>query len=112
MELLTAAYEAFNARNIERALATMHPEVEWPNGMDGGWVHGRDAVRAYWKRQWGSIDPCVEPRRFRTDEAGRVVVDAHQVVRDRGGAIITDQMVQHVYVIEDGLIRRMEIRKA
>jgi hypothetical protein len=32
-------------------------------------------------------------------------------VRDRGGAVVTDQMVQHVYVIDNGLIRRMEIRK-
>jgi len=111
MEPLTTAYEAFNARDIERALATMHPAVEWPNGMEGGWLHGHDAVRAYWTRQWGMIDPHVEPRRFSTAEPGRVVVDVHQVVRDRAGTIVTDQMFQHVYDIENGLIRRMEIRK-
>src|SRR3989442_855797 len=33
-DLLTAAYDAFNARDIERALAAMHPEVDWPNGME------------------------------------------------------------------------------
>jgi hypothetical protein len=71
----------------------MHPDVEWPNGMEGGFIHGREAVRAYWTRQWGMI------------------VDVHQVVRDRAGTIVTDQMVQHVYDIENGLIRRMEIRK-
>jgi len=109
MELLTAAYEAFNARDIERALATMHPDVEWPNGMEGGYVHGREAVRAYWTRQWTTIDPHVEPRGFRAD-GQRVVVDAHQVVRDRAGAIVTDRMVQHVYDFDSGLIRRMEIR--
>jgi nuclear transport factor 2 (NTF2) superfamily protein len=109
MELLTTAYEAFNARDIERALATMHPDVEWPNGMEGGYVHGRDGVRAYWTRQWTIIDPHVEPRGFRPD-GQRVVVDVHQVVRDRAGAIVTDRMVQHVYDIDSGLIRRMEIR--
>jgi len=111
MELLTAAYDAFNARDIDRALAAMHPDVEWPNGMEGGYVHGREAVRAYWTRQWTMIDPRVEPRRFTTEAEGRIVVDVHQVVRDRGGAVVTDQMVQHVYVIDSGLIRRMEIRK-
>lgn len=110
-ELLAAAYDAFTARDIERALARMHPEVDWPNGMEGGDVHGRDGVRDYWVRQWRLIDPHVEPRRFATDDAGRIVVDVHQVVRDRSGTIVTDQMVQHVYVVEDGLIRRMEIRK-
>ena len=58
------------------------------------------------------IDPHVEPRHFGTDETGRIVVDIHQVVRDREGRVLTDQMVQHIYVIQDGLIRRMEIRKS
>ena len=111
MEPLITAYAAFNARDIDRALATMHRDVQWPNGMEGGWLHGRDAVRAYWTRQWSMIDPRVEPRRFSMDDGGRVVVDVHQVVRDRAGTIVTDQMVQHVYDLEDGLIRRMEIRK-
>jgi len=39
------------------------------------------------------------------------VVDVHQVVRDREGRVLTDQMLQHIYVIQDGLIRQMEIRK-
>ena len=111
MQLLTTAYEAFNARDIERALATMHPDVEWPNGMEGGFMRGRDAVRAYWTRQWGMIDPRVEPRRFSTDDCGRVVVEVHQIVRDHTGTVVTDQIVQHTYDVEHGLIRRMEIRK-
>jgi hypothetical protein len=68
-------------------------------------------VRDYWSRQWRLIDPHVEPRAFATDDTGRVVVDVHQVVRDGSGAVVTDRMVQHVYVIEDGLIRHMEIRQ-
>jgi hypothetical protein len=57
------------------------------------------------------IAPRVEPRGFRVDEHGRTVVDVHQVVRDGSGRIVTDQIVQHVYQIEDGLIRWMKIRK-
>ena len=109
-ELLTQAYAAFNARDIARALALMHPAVEWPNGMEGGYVHGHDAVRDYWTRQWRQIDPHVAPRRFATDEAGRTVVEVHQVVRDLSGRVVADRMVQHVYAIEGGLIRHMEIR--
>ena len=109
-DLLVAAYEAFNARDIERALAAMHPDVEWPNGMDGGYVHGHDGVREYWSRQWGQIDPRVEPQRFTVDDRGRVVVDVHQVVRGRSGAILADRMVQHIYTIDAGLIAHMEIR--
>jgi ketosteroid isomerase-like protein len=110
-DLLAHIYAAFNNRDIDAVLAVMHPEVDWPNGMEGGRVHGHAAVRDYWTWQWGVIDPHVEPRRFTTDEAGRIVVDVHQVVRGLTGGVLSDQMVQHVYAVQDGLIRSMEIRK-
>jgi len=109
-DLLSGAYDAFNARDIAAALAVMHPDVDWPNGLEGGRIHGRGGVRDYWTRQWSVIDPHVEPRRYGTDESGRVIVEVHQVIRDRAGAVIADQMVQHVYVVQDGLIRRMDIK--
>jgi ketosteroid isomerase-like protein len=58
--LLAAAYAAFNARDIESALALMHPDVVWPNGMEGGTVVGQGAIREYWRRQWGMINPSVD----------------------------------------------------
>jgi hypothetical protein len=111
-ELLTSAYAAFNARDIDAVLATMHLDVEWPNGMEGGYVHGHREVREYWTRQWRAIDPHVEPRAFVAAPDGRIVVDVHQVVRDTAGNVVADQMVQHIYRIEYGLIRSMEIRKS
>ena len=52
-ELLRRAYAAFNARDIDAVLSMMHPNVEWPNAMEGGYVYGHDGVREYWTRQWG-----------------------------------------------------------
>jgi hypothetical protein len=109
--LLRKAYEAFNARDLEAALATMKPDVEWPNGMEGGTVHGRAGVREYWTRQWKILDPQVEPKKFATDSTGRVVVEVHQVVRDLTGKELLNRMVEHVYSIEGGLIQNMEIRE-
>jgi ketosteroid isomerase-like protein len=109
--VIATAYGAFNARDIDRALQVMHPDVEWANGLEGGYVHGHEAVRDYWTRQWTLIDPRVEPRRFTTDDAGRIMVDVHQIVRDLTGRVMSDQMVQHVYEIKDGLVERLEIRK-
>jgi RNA polymerase sigma-70 factor, ECF subfamily len=111
-DLLSSAYDAFNARDIDSVLAVMHPDVDWPNGWEGGWVHGHDAVRAYWTRQWQAIDPHVEAVEFDTDDSGRTVVTVHQVVRDLSGNVIADGMVEHVYSIEGGSIRRMEIRES
>jgi hypothetical protein len=104
-------YEAFNARDIDAALAGMHPDVDWPNGMEGGRVHGRDAVRAYWRRQFALIDSHVEPESFR-DTGGRIEVRVHQVVRDPGGALLSESHVQHAYTLRDGLVARMDIEDA
>jgi hypothetical protein len=35
----------------------------------------------------------------------------HTIVHDQEGTLVADQMIQHVYRIEDGLIRSMEIRQ-
>ena len=109
--LLRRAYEAFNTRDVEAALALMHPDVDWPNGMEGGREVGRDAVRAYWMRQFGLIDSRVDPVGFEWDPEGRVVVDVHQVVRDLDGELLSDGLVQHVYTFRAGLVTHMEIRE-
>jgi len=111
-ELLIAAYQAFNARDIDAILAVMHPDLDWPNGMEGGRVNGRENVRQYWTRQWGVLDPRVEPVSIEDDAAARNVVRVHQVVRDLAGNLVVDQFVEHVYTIRDGLIERMDIREA
>lgn len=108
-ELLIAAYSNFNARALDAVLALMHNDVDWPNGMEGGRVHGDQGVRDYWTRQWGMLDPHVEPVSFRTDDSGRTIVTVHQVVRSLSGDVLVDQMLEHAYLIEDGLIRRMDI---
>jgi hypothetical protein len=110
-KLLRAAYTAFNARDIGAVLALMHPDVGWPNGMEEGRVRGHSGVRSYWERQWAMIDSHVEPLRFSRDPGDRTTVEVHQVVRDLAGKIVSDQIVQHVYTIQDNLIQRMDITK-
>ena len=109
-ELLRRAYTAFNARDIDAVLSMMHPDVEWPNGMEGGYVYGHDGVRAYWTRQWGLIDPIVEPQAFSTEPDGRILVEVHQRVLDKDGGTLLEGRVQHIYSIRDGLVWHMEIR--
>ena len=108
--LLVEMYGAFNARDVERILAAMTPDVDWPNGLDGGRIHGREAVRDYWLEQWSVIDPRVEPVAFTTDADGRMVVEVQQVIRNMAGHITAERVVEHVYEFRDGLIARMEIR--
>jgi ketosteroid isomerase-like protein len=110
IELLRTVYAAFNRREIDDVLALMDSDVDWPNGWEGGRVLGKAAVRDYWTRQFKAIDPHVEPKGFTVEADGRIAVEVHQVVRDRSGQLVVDQMIQHVYEVRDGLIRSMEIR--
>jgi hypothetical protein len=110
IELLGEAYRHFNVRDIDGVLRLMELDVEWPNGMEGGWVFGQEAVRQYWTRQWLQVDPHVKPVGFRAED-GKTVVLVEQVVRDLKGVILQDRKVEHVYTLDNGLIQRMEIRE-
>ena len=109
--ILKQTYRHFNDRNIDATLAVMHPEVDWPNGMEGGIEHGHEAVRNYWTRQWALIDPHVEPVQFNREEDGRINITVHQVVHDMNGNLLIDHVIHHIYTIQDGLIKSMEIIK-
>jgi ketosteroid isomerase-like protein len=111
IELLQRIYAAFNRRDIESVLAAMQDNVDWPNGMEGGRVLGKAGVRDYWRRQFEVLDPNVEPKNFTKKADGRIAIDVHQVVHDKSGKLVVDQMIQHEYEIRDGLIQRMEIRE-
>ena len=85
--LLRDIYAAFNARDVEAALPSMHPEVDWPNAWEGGRVSGREAVR-------GLLAPAVRCRSIRASSrdgsptptrATGVVVAVHQLVRALDG---------------------------
>ena len=88
--LITEAYQAFNARNIDAVLEVLSPEVMWANGM---------------------IDPHVEPLSITRQADGRIHVSVHQVVRDKAGALLVNETVVHLYEIENGLVQRMDIVK-
>ena len=85
IELLKRIYDRFNARDIDRVLAVLADDVAWANGMDGGHVHGREAVREYWTRQWTLVSPHVEPVSFHRTADGAIIVEVRQTVRDLEG---------------------------
>jgi hypothetical protein len=108
-ESIHTAYDAFNARDIDRVLNLLSPDVAWPNGWEGGVVHGRSAVRDYWTRQWAAIDPRVDPITLQWLDPNVVRVLVHQVVRTLDGNLLSDSNVVHTYTFSGGLIERMEI---
>ena len=40
---------------------------------------------------------------------GKIHVTVHQVIRDKAGALLAEQNVEHIYQFENGLVQRMDI---
>ncbi len=117
--LLRRIYDLFNARDIEGVLAELADDVVWANGMDGGHVQGHDALRAYWTRQWGVVNPHVEAVSFRRAADGAIIAEVRQSVRDLEGKPLqaqthglTDKTVGHVFRFRDGKVACFDIEDA
>jgi hypothetical protein len=108
-DLIKKAYSAFNERNIDKALSTMHSYIQWPKAFEGGYVSGHEEIRKYWTRQWTEINPNVVPSGINERQNGAVEVIVHQIVRDLQDNLMFDGIVKHIYTIQDGLLRRMDI---
>jgi len=90
IELLRAAYAAFNARD-NAALATMTPDVAWPKAFEGGSAHGHQksaltgrsngprSIRT-WSRflfTWRMLDGILVGASGRARPSGTVLADEH-----------------------------------
>jgi hypothetical protein len=108
---LRRLYDAFNARDLDALIAAMTEDVDWPNVWEGGRLHGRDAVRDYWTRQWARIDPQLELLAITERLDCRYAVRVRQVVRSLSGELLGDRELVHVYELRDGLIARMTVQE-
>ena len=101
-------YQNFNKRNIDLVIACMTGDVQWANGMDGGYVYGHDGVRVYWIKQFESISSNVTP--LEMEEKNNVVkVKVHQVVHDLNGTLLSDDIVYHFFTLKNGKIAIFDI---
>jgi hypothetical protein len=85
----------------------MTEDVTWPKASEGGKVVGKQAIRAYWIRQW--FDPHVGPLAITEENGGKVRVKVHQLVKSLQGDVLSDSEVFHVYTVETGLIAAMDL---
>ena len=119
VKVLEHIYDRFNARDIDGVLIALTDDVAWANGMDGGHVHGREAVRAYWTRQWAMISPFVEPVGFQRTADGAILAEVRQSIRDLEGKPLEgqthgleDKTVGHVFRFKEGKVARFDIQDA
>lgn len=119
VEMIKRIYASFNARDIDAVLAVLSDDVVWANGMEGGHINGREAVRDYWTRQWAVISPHVEPVAFEETPDGAVAVEVIQSVFDLEGRPLEnqshglkDKTVTHVFRMQGDKIVRFDIGDA
>ncbi|HSB92650.1 MAG TPA: nuclear transport factor 2 family protein [Flavitalea sp.] len=102
-------YKNFNLRKIDEVLAQMIQDVKWANGMEGGYVHGQDAVRDYWTRQFAIISSTVTPLEIEEEEDETVKIKVHQVVHDLNGQLLADEKVYHFFMLQNNKIAEFHI---
>ncbi len=117
IERLRRLYHRFNARDIDGVLMDVTEDVVWANGMAGGHVHGRAALRAYWTHQWSLVSPHVEPLGFDRTTDGAIIAWVRQSVRDLEGKPLEgqthglmDKTVGHIFYLREGKVARFDIR--
>lgn len=108
-QLLRQSYAAFNARDARAATDALAVDVEWPDQLEGGTMHGPRAVGAYWERQWLVLSPMFEIKHVEEDSEGHTVVTLLQTVHGRDGQPISQGLVRHVYEFKAGLVKRMRV---
>ncbi|MDT9600249.1 nuclear transport factor 2 family protein [Sphingosinicella rhizophila] len=119
VKVLERIYDRFNARDIDGVMTALTDDVAWANAMDGGYVHGREAVRDYWTRQWAMVSPHVEPVGFYPTADGAIIAEVRQTVRDLEGKpiqgqthMLEDKTVGHVFRLREGKVARFDIQDA
>lgn len=106
-----ALYQSFNDRDLDAVIAAMAPDVDWPNGWEGGRLSGRDSVREYWERQWREIRPTTTVRNIGERPDGTVAARVRLVVRDPAGNVLARSDLTHVYEFIGRHVRRMTVEQ-
>jgi ketosteroid isomerase-like protein len=113
-DTIKTMYDSFNARDIDGVVSSLTDDVQWANGMEGGYVQGHDGVRTYWTHQWSLVQPTVTPLNYSEAADGAVVVEVNQVIKDKNGQPdhvlgLTDKVVTHIFHFADDKVFRFDI---
>ena len=108
VELVRLGYEAYDRGDVDAALETFHPEIEWKQVEQPAAVHGREGVRRAWQ-EWSEpfqadLHASVEELIDAGDKVLAVV--RHQGTGKQSGAEL-DLRTYLVYTVRDGQVVRM-----
>ena len=110
--IVRAAYDAYNARDDEALLAFVTDDVSWPDGTTDDKtkrLHGREALKAYWLKQWAVSRTRDTPTEVTELPGGRVKVRLDQVVHTLDGDELSRGTFEYFFELRDKLISRLDI---
>jgi ketosteroid isomerase-like protein len=104
--------EAFNRRDFESVVETLHPEVElreWPAAPGARTYHGPDGARRAvdsWFEVWEWMQLEIKDI---VDLDERVLITLHQRAKGKGSTIEVEIDTFNVYTVRDGKVIRIEL---
>jgi ketosteroid isomerase-like protein len=109
VELVRAAWEAWDNDNLDAYAAYWHPEIDWraiegaPD--DAGPIHGPDALRAYYQDWIDTFDDLDNEMVEMIDAGGDSVVTVQRGTGvAKGSGVPTEIVYGVVYTVHDGQI--------
>jgi uncharacterized protein len=107
---LRAAYAAFNRGDIDAAVQSFDPDVEWIEPTEfpgGGAYHGVDGAKRYLTQsRAGAAEVISEPERF-IPSGDRIVVFVYARVLPKGSGTWQEIRLADVYTFRDGRVTQM-----
>ena len=101
-------YQNLNDRRIDRVISKMTNDVQWANGMEGGYVYAHKEVQNYWKRQFTIVSSNVTPLEI-TEKDGVVKIKVRQVVHHLNGKMLADEIVYDYFHLKENKIEKFLI---
>jgi len=109
VDFIRAGLEAWNRRDLDLALAGLHPEVEWRlPGAEGAGLdldqtyRGPEGVKRFWELFWEAWEwISLEPEEFIDLGEDRLLVVGRFHARGRGSGVEIEQTFAHLYEFRD-----------
>jgi ketosteroid isomerase-like protein len=108
VQVVRELIDAWNRRDLDSALARLHPECELRPVESIGTVHGHDEFAAGFAEWFEAFEEFeADPQEFIAD-GDRVLVPVIQRARGKGSGVEVSQRFHQLFELRDGLVIRFE----
>lgn len=106
--LLTRFYRSLDVQDVEAVMATLHPDADFPDQIEGGRRVGHDDLRDYWLSAFKIIRTENSLVSTRDLDGGDLEAVVTHHVTSLGGKLWHDGPSTYRFRFRDGLIAGME----